>query len=145
MPRKPPARIRPGLPRRPRGHDRPGRVVPGLSAPAQRQTADYENVHDRPGGIADAVSSWSRTVHGMRRHASEGDWSDDPDYPCCSTSREARILLEEALHALPPRAARELRAVVAPLDALFLDRVLPDQRYSEAPDWWIYTHHRKRY
>ncbi|MBT2384705.1 hypothetical protein [Streptomyces sp. ISL-11] len=140
MPRRPPATVRSALPRRPRPYDRPGRVVPTLSAPAQRQTAEFERRHDRPGSVADAVAAWSRLVHALPPFADRNDWDDS--CPCC-TQTLARELLEDALHKLPPGAARELRAVVRPLDAVFLDRVAPEPRLADAPDWWTYLHRRR--
>ena len=105
-----------------------------MSAAAQRQTADYERLRHRPGAVADALTYWSRQVHAARVHAPEQDTS--ADCPCGCDGLTGRALLEAALRSLPPRAARELRAVVAPLDALFLDRVLPDPRCAGREDWW---------
>jgi hypothetical protein len=137
MPRRQPARIRTTLRSRPRPHEQHrARVVPGISAAAQRQIADYERLQHRPGAVADALTYWSRQVHGSKFHPPEQDTRDD--CPCGCDGLTGRVLLEAALRRLPVRAARELRAAVTPLDALFLDRVLPDPRLSERWDWWTY-------
>jgi hypothetical protein len=49
---------------------------------------------------------------------------------------EVRAVLEVALHALPPRAARELRGLVDPLDELYLSRSWPDPTVSPNEGWW---------
>lgn len=56
--------------------------------------------------------------------------------PCCDPFAGAgvRAVLEAACRALPPRAARELRTVLAPLDARFLARTLADPFARPLPD-----------
>ncbi|GAA0688714.1 hypothetical protein GCM10010193_48510 [Kitasatospora atroaurantiaca] len=134
MARKPPARVRAGLARMPRPYDRsPARVVPGVSMAAQRCIADFERVHGSPGAVGLAVAAWSKLVHGSRRH--EPGSLGRADCPCCDDT-VPRTLIEQALRHLPLRAARELRAVVRPLDAVFLDRVRPDPSVNDRQDWW---------
>ncbi|MEV6399866.1 hypothetical protein AB0M39_34625 [Streptomyces sp. NPDC051907] len=45
-------------------------------------------------------------------------------------------MLELALHALPRRAARELRGMVEPLDDLYIARSRPDPHASPDDGWW---------
>ncbi|GAA5016974.1 hypothetical protein [Kitasatospora paranensis] len=132
MARRPPARVRAGLARAPRPYDTaPRRVVPGLSAPARRQVADFERTGPGPGSVALAVARWAAWVHGRRVH----EPGPPDDLPCCDTGAE-RVLLQRALHALPGRAVRELRAVLAPLDAEYLARLRPDPRHNGRERWW---------
>ncbi|WP_133116398.1 hypothetical protein [Amycolatopsis antarctica] len=55
--------------------------------------------------------------------------------PCC-TGHEARKLLEDAVHALPARGARELAAVVRGLDAVYLDHAPFDPVAFGGTRWW---------
>lgn len=61
-----------------------------------------------------------------------GPWVIYPDWygdcPCCEPawSGDPRETLDAFCHVLTRRAARELRAVLAPLDARFLARTLHD-------------------
>jgi hypothetical protein len=91
--------------------------------------ADFERTRASPGAVAVAVEAWSRWVYSRRIHE-----SDPPieDCPCCSVD-EHRGLLWTALRALPPRAAAELRAVVRPLDEVYLARLIPEPGDR---DWW---------
>ncbi|EFL10221.1 MULTISPECIES: hypothetical protein [Actinomycetes] len=57
-----------------------------------------------------------------------------PDCPC-GDPVEARDELEAALRALPPRARADLRRVLAPLDAEFRRRTLPDPAASSLSRW----------
>jgi hypothetical protein len=53
--------------------------------------------------------------------------------------RHARDVLDQVLRALPARARAELKRLVAPLDAAFLDRTLPDpfaDRQWGSEVWW---------
>ncbi|MET9851828.1 hypothetical protein ABZY57_02570 [Streptomyces sp. NPDC006450] len=54
--------------------------------------------------------------------------------PACSGDH--RETLEVFCQALPRRAARELRAVLAPLDARFLARTLDDPYAPPGDPWW---------
>ncbi|MFG2818154.1 hypothetical protein ACGFX4_01900 [Kitasatospora sp. NPDC048365] len=114
MARNAPARVRAGLGRRPRPHDRgTRRVVPGLSGPAQRLVAAREAaLGEPPGALAAAVAAWRAEAHRRGRPAL------GPPCPCCEADH-GRPLIERMLHALPRHAARELRAVVAPLDEAY--------------------------
>jgi hypothetical protein len=137
MARKPPARVRAGLTRGPGPYDRnPHRVVPGLSGAAQRAVAAFELARDRPGGIAAAMEGWERFVRGSPRHEPVG-YSDQVHYPSWNEADlDGRVLLEQALRALPSRAARELRCVVGVVDRIYLARVRPDPRSNGCEDWW---------
>ncbi|MFJ9517245.1 hypothetical protein ACIRPK_03080 [Kitasatospora sp. NPDC101801] len=137
MARKPPARVRAGLARGPRPYHRnPRRVVPGLSAAAQRAVAAFELARDRPGGIAAATEGWERFVRGSARHEPYTS-REQPLCPCCEEADlDGRILLEQALRALPLRAARELRSVVGAVDRVYLARVRPDPWARGQDDWW---------
>jgi hypothetical protein len=139
MGRKPPAQVRRNQPRAPRPDELPhARVVPGISAPAQRYIADFERAHSRPGAVADALACWSSVVHRSRRHEPVHNplAPDLTDCPCCDHGDRGRTLLEAALRRLPRRAARELRSAVAPLDALYLTRVRPEPALNDRLDWW---------
>lgn len=123
MPRKRPAQIRALPPRRRRGVSIP--QVPRVSAATLRAIAALERTRLRPGAIAEAVAGWAKFVHGpdVNNYVPEdctcqGCQWDDPVV--------RRSALRMTLFALPTKAARELRAVIRPLDEHYLARALPD-------------------
>ncbi|WP_093592445.1 hypothetical protein [Lentzea waywayandensis] len=96
----------------------------GASAPTAGAIARFERDHFHPGAVARALRCWSAFVHGPIRaitdsescHYFYGGW-DEPDW--------CRGILRDAQRALPAKAARELRALVRPLDELYLTRAIP--------------------
>lgn len=95
-----------------------------MSAGTLRAIAEFENERMHPGAIAEALDMWTRHVRGPTRR-----FYDDPSpCPCPGCSGEdlawGRAELGAALRALPIKAARELRARVQPLDAVYLARTL---------------------
>lgn len=48
-----------------------------------------------------------------------------------------RGVLEALLHALSPRAARDLRALIEPLDERFLRRTVNDPFAPPDAPWWM--------
>jgi hypothetical protein len=85
------------------------------------------------GAVAQALRRWSQVAHRPRRALSGGCGC-----PLCNPfyTTDERAVLELALHALPSRAARELREFVAPLDELYLARSWPDPTVSPDEGWW---------
>ncbi|MFF1558982.1 hypothetical protein [Streptomyces sp. NPDC058279] len=64
---------------------------------------------------------------------------DDGTCECCDPFRgvEVRSVLEAMCRVLPRRSARELRAVLTPLDERFLARTLNDPFASPQDPWWL--------
>ncbi|WP_086668443.1 hypothetical protein [Lentzea kentuckyensis] len=96
-----------------------------------RAIADFERTYFGPGAVAEAFTGWARFVHGPARIID--DYSDNHlDYPCCPRHDPAdcRAELRAALLALPAKAARELRALVRPLDDLYLARSIPHPEHA---------------
>ena len=131
MPRRRPAQIRP-LPVVQR-HGRPIPQVSGVSAATLRAIAELERDRLMPGDIAQALERWSRFVHGPVRaiHGYEPEAC-----PCCELSDPVarRTELRMALHVLPAKAARELRAIVRPLDEHYLSRTTLDPDHAHIRD-----------
>lgn len=135
MPRKPVSRVRSDLLRSPRrGDDRA--VISGLSAKAVAEIARIERRDYAPGAA-------HRTLHGWRAMVYEpGPWVMYPrwssEYPCCEPDwgGDHRETLEAICRGLSRRSARELRAVLAPLDERFLARTLNDPYASPRDPWW---------
>ena len=97
-----------------------------LSPAALRAIALIERTHLRPGQTAEALTGWARFVHGPVR-AITGYEQDDCPCPGCEWGDPVtrRAALATVLRVLPTRPARELRALVRPLDELYLARSLP--------------------
>ena len=87
-----------------------------------------------PGAVAQALRRWSQLAHRPGRALSDGCGC-----PLCDRllTTEVRAVLEMALHALPSRAARELRGLVEPLDELYLARSWPDPTVPPEEGWWV--------
>lgn len=101
------------------------------------EIARVERHQYEPGAAHRALSAWRETVYG--RGASwiiYPSWYDD--CPCCQSpwGGDHRESLEAFCLAVPRRAARELRAVLAPLDARFLARTLNDPYAPPGDPWW---------
>lgn len=100
------------------------KAIPRVSAAASRAIAEFERARAWAGAVADAVDGWTRFVRGP-------DLDDHAPVVCLHPECQwhdpvvRRELLRIALHALPTSAARELRAVVRPLDDTYLARVTP--------------------
>ena len=127
MPRRRPAPVRVREP-----HGRPIRQVSRVSAPTSRAIATFERTHFSPGAVADALDDWARFVRGPAR-AIKGYATELNPCPCCDSLDPAvgRAVLRRALIALPARAARELRALVRPLDDLYLARSIPSPEHAD--------------
>ncbi|MEU3647739.1 hypothetical protein AB0E59_30435 [Lentzea sp. NPDC034063] len=112
-------------PRRPVREQRTSQIS-RLSPAALRAIAVIERTHLRPGQTAEALTGWARFVHGPAR-AITGYEPDDCPCPGCEWDDPVarRTALATVLRALPAKPARELRALVRPLDELYLARSLP--------------------
>ncbi|MDX8143104.1 hypothetical protein SK854_13335 [Lentzea sp. BCCO 10_0061] len=115
--------------RRPVREQRTSQPVPQvarLSAAATNAIAAFERDNFHPGAVARSFATWSRFVHGPAR-AIVGYQPDDCGCMGCEWGDPvtSRGVLAEALRVLPGRSARELRALVRPLDELYLARSLP--------------------
>ncbi|MFD5420876.1 hypothetical protein ACFWJT_22965 [Streptomyces sp. NPDC127069] len=134
MPRRNPTQVRRGLPPRSRpGDGRQG--VPGLSGRTLAGIARLERRPSWPGPLFEAWRRWRALAY------KPGPWvmyAEDDCCACCDpfAGADVREVLEAACLALPRRAARELRAVLAPLDARFLARTLPDPFVPPGDPWW---------
>ena len=113
-------------------HGRPIRQVSRDSEPTLRAIARFERIHYLPGSVAGALDSWARFVRGPARVIADYGTELAP-CPCCDALDPymERRVLRRALIALPARAARELRALVRPLDDLYLARSIPSPEHAE--------------
>jgi hypothetical protein len=89
--------------------------------------AEFEQARLHLGAIAEALDGWARFVRGPARALA--DYApEDCTCPGCQwhDPGERRAVLRIALYALPTSAARELRALIEPLDRLYLSRTIPE-------------------
>ena len=136
MPRRRPSRLRAESHHFQRGYSRISE--PGLPRGSGRLAGAIGRLeHERlwVGAVAQALRGWSQMAHNPRRALSGGCGC-----PLCDRffSTEVRGVLEVALHALPGRAARELRGLVDPLDQLYLARTWPDPTALADEGWWAW-------
>jgi hypothetical protein len=134
MPRRSPARVRASQRRRERAwYRRHAPQVPGASGSLN---AALRRLEDRdagswPGRFATAFHEWRRIACAPGRALRNGVVGCSLDC-CCPRPREA---LEVALHCLPRRSARELRRLLAPLDARVENRTVPDPTAPAGQEW----------
>jgi len=136
MPRNRPSALRAGQPLRPVWSTSPPHRLRGLSLRtciaihrAERQIRNsYGPNYFFPGVTAAALRRYRAFLHSSGPHSS---W-----YPEYAVIREGRYALNDVRHArdvlaavanlLPPRPRGELRRLLTPLDAAFLQRTLPE-------------------
>ncbi|MEV0899301.1 hypothetical protein [Actinoplanes sp. NPDC049802] len=132
MARRSPGALRAARATQPDPHHRP---IDGVS----RRTD--EAIARLPLAVADALSRYRAAVR------APGRWlrlsPDDSTCPQCSVI-DQRDTIEEAMRMLPPPARRELSRVVAPLDAEFRRRTLPDPARATLTDWHAAAWWRRR-
>jgi hypothetical protein len=97
--------------------------------------ARLEAVRFGAGAVGQAFSLWKRAVQGPARFMRFRE-DDCGTAECCRPHLAARDLLESAATRLPPRAARELRALLTPYDQIFAARSLADPGVPTAERWW---------
>ena len=133
MARRSPAAVRAALPRRlPPGAT--FSVIDGLTAGTVGRIQVLERSRLGPGSVARALAEWKRAVHRRDVSAMLEDVVRH-GCPCCDPT-EAREVLHQAMALLEPRARRELRAKVEPLDNLFRDRTIHDPQAAAGQPWW---------
>jgi len=134
MPRNRPSQVRASgrHPRR-QTHETPTPGLPRGSGKLAGAVSRLEHERLWPGAIAQALQQWSRTAHRPRRALSGGCGC-----PMCNPfyTTDEREVLEAAMHALPPQAARELRRLVKPLDDRYIAKTWPDPFASPDDGWW---------
>lgn len=129
MARKPPGAIR--ARRRPaRGVVAPARQVPGVSHRTRAAIEQTEARYLWQGAVAEALHQYERFLRRPGRYLYL-PWDDHP----CGDPTDARDTLEAALRHLPPAARPGLRKIVAPLDAEYLRRTLPDPFAASLSAW----------
>lgn len=122
MPRRPPAAVRAARPIR---RDDFGPAIPRLSSRTMDAIRRLERERFHSDAIYHAVHEWRYSAR-------------TPSYSRCECCDRGfgRGILEIALHALPKRAARELRGLITPADDEYLARNLPDPKMPADLPWW---------
>jgi hypothetical protein len=145
MPRRRPAQLRARLPIQQRPARRI-RQISRVSASTLRAIAELESIRLRPGKLAEALDGWARFVHGPAR-ALHNYAPEDCLCPGCQWDDPVvrRQALRMALDALPTKAANELRALIRPLDEIYLSRSIPNPDTTHIRDLLTITPARTRF
>ncbi|GLZ41594.1 hypothetical protein [Actinokineospora sp. NBRC 105648] len=100
--------------------------IPHVSAATSRAIAALDRTRFHPGATARALAGWRRFTLGPAHRL---DDCTPEDCPCDGCQWDDPVVqrqaLAVALHTLPTKAARELRALVLPLDETYLARATP--------------------
>ena len=129
MARKPPGAVRASLPVRPRT-DRKFSTIPGLPRWALADIHRAEATLLRPGDVGAALRELREYARVAHRY--QARWT----LRCLCCEPMTRDTLDSALLALPPRSRAALRALIRPLDALILQKTLPDPTAPPGWPWW---------
>ncbi|MER5887499.1 hypothetical protein ABT160_27100 [Streptomyces sp. NPDC001941] len=97
------------------------RVIDGLSPSSLRDIDRLERSRNylATGEVSASLRQWRDYVLCPDTEAWHAYEYGYPYRECCGDPYDARALLDTVLQALPPRSARQLRAVVARVDALW--------------------------
>jgi hypothetical protein len=90
-----------------------------------------------PGAVATALAQWTALARTPRGRQLEL-YSPGCGVPsCCPPPGDDRDLLEHAVHAMPRKSARELRAILSSLDEAITSH--PDVAHTHVfrGRWWI--------
>ncbi|NYV73536.1 hypothetical protein [Streptomyces sp. UH6] len=111
-------------------------MIRGLSASANRQIAAFERSHGLPAGeVAHSFRRWNASVRQPRGDLEAFHERDDTDLR--HGDYHIRTLLEITLHALRPKARRELSAVIGSADERVRDRTLNNPFAPQYLPWWM--------
>lgn len=136
MPRRSPAEVRARLPRRFRRHRT---VIPGLAPSVHRQFQNYELDNGlEPGHVVDAYlryRAWA--FRGRPLKGPYGGGTPDNAYDWRGDLDDSRTVIELALRSLTPRARRQFRVLIIPLDEAYQAWSLPNPFASPQLPWWV--------
>ncbi|GAA1165818.1 hypothetical protein GCM10009664_37180 [Kitasatospora gansuensis] len=96
-------------------------MIDGVSSRTRSEIAHLERTRNylQPGEVTAAVRLWKDHVHQTERQL----WRDydrgGVHWYCCGSPLEARALIATVMHAMSPRAARELRKIIHKFDAAY--------------------------
>jgi len=118
---------RPPVPRR----ARPSSEIDGVSRATcfALDRLDHRGISART--VAGHLATWRRAAARPARDLHR-PFGDELIY----VAPPARDHLQEAMDALPARRARELRALVDPVDAVILRRTVNNPRADQGQPWW---------
>ena len=89
-----------------------------------------------PGAVFQAFRGWQTFAHGPLRDLTSISVAGCGTPECCPAPDADRDVLEAALHRLPRKSARELRALIADPDGKILARAVVIPRRPSDPYWW---------
>lgn len=108
-----------------------------LSGACAAQIRRLEHRRFWPGATDKAFRDWARLAHGPLRAIADPRTSDRCGIPECGCDPGySRDHLEEMMHALPKKSARELRELVRDLDSKILRRARVISAPSPDLPWW---------
>jgi hypothetical protein len=139
MPRRRPSAVRDDLPvRLPRHFFRyPYPPINRLSGACKAHIRRLEHMRFWPGATEKAFWHWAALAHGPLKRIADPFTSARCGIPECGCDPGySRDHLEEVMHALPKKSARELRKLVWDLDSKILRRSKVIRAHSPDVAWW---------
>ena len=139
MPRRRPSAVRDDLPVRPRRHyfHYPYPPISGLSGACEAHIRRLEHARFWQGATAKAFWDWAALAHGPLKRIADPFTSIRCGIPECGCDPGySRDHLEEIMHALPKKSARELRRLVWDLDSKIIRRAKVIHAPSPDVPWW---------
>ncbi|WP_327696065.1 hypothetical protein [Streptomyces sp. NBC_00459] len=136
MPRRRPSALRGGISVR-RQHWRRRASIDRLSGSCAADIRRLELSRHWPESTAEAFSQWRSLAYGPLRRFTEPFPAEACGIPgCWCCPGYFRDHLEDVIHALPRKSARELRALVRSLDRTILDRARILRADHPDEPWW---------
>ena len=135
MPRRRPHALRSEIPRR-TGYRPRHPAIDRLPGSCHAAITRLESAWMWPGAVFQAFRGWRSFAHGPLRDLTSISVAGCGTPECCPAPDADRDVLEAALHRLPPKSARELRALVGALDEKILGRAVVIPRRPSDPYWW---------
>ncbi|WP_055525832.1 hypothetical protein [Streptomyces graminilatus] len=112
--------------------------IDGLSGSCTADIRRLELSRHWPESTAEAYSQWRLLAYGPLRRLAEPFPAQACGIPWCGCCPGYfRDHLEDVIHALPRKSARELRTLVRKLDRTILDRArILRSDHADEPWWW---------
>jgi hypothetical protein len=113
-------------------------MIPGLSPSVHRQLQNYEMDSGLAlGQVAEAYDRYRRLALRGRPTKQGRDWTPDDGYDWRADPDDPRTVIELAMRSISPRARRQLRALISPLDEAYQAWSLPNPFVPSDIPWWV--------
>lgn len=108
-----------------------------ISGSAQAQVIHAERTRFGPGAVARALDLWAAIARAPDDLPERIFWPGCGERSCCPSPGDDREVLERVIRSMPRKSAKELRAIVQPLDDAITSHPSFAFTYLAEGNWWI--------